>query len=526
MSYMTRMRSAIAGVTACAISAFVVLSTTTARADLLARMLDADGAGSTAPSADDLLAWAGPSEETSLPAILSVAVRAAPSLQQARIDIAVAEAQITETWIRNDYTIKAQALASKTNGGVIDGFPINGSENLTVGADVLRSLSTGAVIDIHAGTQYSDLEAGGIASVFASATWVDTVTASITQPLLKGRGRVLFDAPERKAQLNRDATVLANRLAAINVVQTIVSSYWDLVLAERQVAITEQSLDLARERLRVTEVQADGGKTARSEIPAVQQIIATRQEDVLNGQLAVLNASIALRRASGMPIGKGALGLHVASDLQIADVAWDLGALVEQGYAASPQLVQLAKQADGATVDIDVTENGLMPQLDLALQAGPTGDAGGFNNAFKGLVEFNSFTVGGSLTFSRTLSQWDVRGRSRELRTARQKIAVSAVDLRAQIADTISFSVAQLELAKRRVVLSQRAIDLANENIRIETDRFNLGRSTNFDVLNRLEDLRQAELRKAQAMVDWHKAEVVVESLTGQLLPRFGIAVD
>ncbi len=73
---------------------------------------------------------------------------------------------------------------------------------------------------------------------------------------------------------------------------------------------------------------------------------------------------------------------------------------------------------------------------------------------------------------------------------------------------------------------SQRAIDLANDNIRIETDRFNLGRSTNFDVLNRLEDLRQAELRKAQAMTDWHKAEVVVQGLTGELLPRYGIAVD
>jgi outer membrane protein TolC len=75
-------------------------------------------------------------------------------------------------------------------------------------------------------------------------------------------------------------------------------------------------------------------------------------------------------------------------------------------------------------------------------------------------------------------------------------------------------------------VLSQRAIDLANENIRVETDRFNLGKSTNFDVLNRQEELRQAELRKAQALIDWHKSETVVLALTGELLPTFGITVD
>ena len=57
-------------------------------------------------------------------------------------------------------------------------------------------------------------------------------------------------------------------------------------------------------------------------------------------------------------------------------------------------------------------------------------------------------------------------------------------------------------------------------------DRFNLGKSTNFDVLNRLEELRQAELRKAQAMIDWHKAEAVVQSLTGQILPAYGITLD
>jgi outer membrane protein TolC len=497
-----------------------------ARADYLAYLLDANGAGSEPDAAADLLEWAGPSEDSTLPAILAVAVKAAPPLQQARIDIAVAEAQISETWIRNDYLIKAQVAASKTNGGVIDGFPIDGSKSVSAGVDVVRSLSTGATVDVHAGTQYTDLEASGAASVFASAEWIDSVTASITQPLFKGRGHELFDATESKAVLNRDVTVLANRLAAIQVVQTIVSSYWDLVLAERQVAITQQSLDLARERLRVTQVQAQGGKTAPSEIPAVEQIIATRQEDVLNGELAVLSASIALRRAAGMPIGRGALGLRVASDVDIESATWDLGALTERAYAASPQLAELAKQGASATIDIEVTENGLMPQLDLALQAGPTGQAGGFVNAGKGLVELNQFTVGGSLTFSRSLSQWDVKGRSRELRTAREKIAVTAIDIRAQIADAMATAVSQLELAKRRVTLSQRAIDLANDNIRIETDRFNLGRSTNFDVLNRLEDLRQAQLRKTQAMIDWHKAQVVVTSLTGDLLPMYGIAVE
>src|SRR6185436_2656422 len=149
-----------------------------------------------------------------------------------------------------------------------------------------------------------------------------------------------------------------------------------------------------------------------------------------------------------------------------------------------------------------------------------------FGTAAKNLVKLNELAAQGTLTFQQGLSRDDVKGRSRELRGQREKLRVNAQDVRQQIAQAMSGAIAQIELAKRRVVLSQRAIDLAIENIRIETDRFNLGKSTNFDVLNRVEEQRQAELRKAQALIDWHKAETVVQMLTGDLLPAFGITVE
>jgi outer membrane protein TolC len=336
----------------------------------------------------------------------------------------------------------------------------------------------------------------------------------------------VFDANEAKAKASRDVAVLARRLAAIQAVQNVISAYWDLVLAERTVAITEQSLDLARERLRVTQIGADGGKVPRSEIPAVLQIIATREEDVLNGELSVLNSAIAVRRTAGMPIGAGEMGLRVATDLEPKDQTLELGSLVERAYAASPELAQLASQDASATLDVVVAENGLLPQLDAALQAGPTGTSNTFPDSWQNLTELKTFTITGTLSFSEAIGNHLASGKLHEARETRRKLTVNAFDIRAQIAQTMTRAVAQLELARRRVILSQRAIDLANENIKIETDRFNLGKSTNFDVLNRLEDLRQAELRKTQALIDWRKAEVVVQALTGDVLPIYGISLD
>jgi outer membrane protein TolC len=484
-----------------------------------------------------LIQWAGEPRPITLPELLQLTVRQAPSLQSAKLDIAIAEARIEQTWARNDWLLAAQLTGSRFTSTTSKDVRVDGT------ADLSRALPTGGTIDLHAGTVYEYARNPGSSFTFTvpqlggqpitittatsrGTTWTTDVSGSITQPLLRNRGRELFEANEVRATLARDVAVLARRLAAIQTVSAVISAYWDLVLAEQTVAITQGSLDLARERLRVTQIGADGGKVPRSEIPAVLQIIATREEDVLNGELGVLNASIVLRRSAGMPIGAGELGLRVATDLATQDKPIELAPLVERALAASPELAQLAKQDQSATIDIAVAENGLLPQLDAALKVGPTGISDNFGDAAGNLAKFDALAIQGSLTFSQSLGRHDALGRTREQRELKQKLAVNAVDIRAQIAQTMSRAVAQLELARRRVTLSQRAIALANENVKIETDRFNLGKATNFDVLNRLEELRQGELRQAQALIDWHKAEVVIQSLTGDLLPTYGLTVD
>jgi outer membrane protein TolC len=520
----------------------VLFASTTARADLLPRVLfqPADPTGTGAPpqpapqppptetELDDLSNWAGPAKQTSLPELLNVSVQQSPALQNARIDIAIAEARIQQTYARDDWQIRAQGIGSST-AGQINGQDLDHSYTFTGNIDLFRVLPTGGTITFHAGTDYQNLEFSDdtVNQLFGGGSfWTHEVTAGISQPLLRGRGRALYDARERIATLTRDASVLARRQAAIATVQSIVAAYWDLVLAERQVAITLSSLQLARERLRITQIGNQGGKVPRSEIPAVQQIIATREEEVLGNELAVLDRSFTVRRAVGLPIGKGELGLRVGADLATRDAQFDLAALTERAYQASPELAQLAKQDKAATIEIEVTENGLLPQLDAALSLGPTGTAGRFETAAKNTALFKTLQINGSLTFQHSFGQENVRGLAREQREGRRKLMVNAFDLKQQIAQSMATAVAQLELARRRMVLSQRAIDLANENIKIETDRFNLGKSTNFDVLNRQEELRQAELRRVQAMIDWHKAESVVQALTGDILPSYGITVE
>ncbi|MEP6866567.1 MAG: TolC family protein, partial [Deltaproteobacteria bacterium] len=217
-----------------------------AHADVVARALDgADaGGGSAAAQAtqpteqeNDLIQWAGEPKAVTLPGLLQLAVQHAPALASAKLDIAVAEAQIAETWARHDWRLGAQLQYSKSGSQIFSGLALQGSTQAVASVDIGRVLPTGGTVDLKFDTNYSHTDASAI--IPESTYWVTDISGSITQPLLKGYGSDLYNAQERRATLSRDVAVLARRLTALQTISQVVSAYWDLVLAEQQVAITE-----------------------------------------------------------------------------------------------------------------------------------------------------------------------------------------------------------------------------------------------------------------------------------------------
>ena len=98
----------------------LVMSSGVAYADLTTRALDEAGAGPQPASVDNnLLSWAGPVKQTSLPDLLQIAVRQAPALQTAKLDIEIAEAQIQQTWSRRDWVFTAEAQAAWSGSGPV-----------------------------------------------------------------------------------------------------------------------------------------------------------------------------------------------------------------------------------------------------------------------------------------------------------------------------------------------------------------------------------------------------------------------
>jgi outer membrane protein TolC len=86
-------------------------------------------------------------------------------------------------------------------------------------------------------------------------------------------------------------------------------------------------------------------------------------------------------------------------------------------------------------------------------------------------------------------------------------------------------AVQRARAALASIALGDDAVDLANQNVVAEQTRFQLGKSTNFEVLRRQDELEQARLRQASAVADYLAAQADLDGLSGAILPRYRVVM-
>jgi outer membrane protein TolC len=82
-----------------------------------------------------------------------------------------------------------------------------------------------------------------------------------------------------------------------------------------------------------------------------------------------------------------------------------------------------------------------------------------------------------------------------------------------------------LQSGRTRVALSDKAIAVAEDNVRAERANFLAQRSTNFQVMQRQGELVDARLRRGRAVADYRSAVADLQYLSGTLLDAYRVHV-
>lgn len=471
-------------------------------------------------------------DELRLADVVAAAVRQSPELERARIDVDAARAALLRAEGIEDVHVgvRASGLAADTTADDPNGEVEQ--RRIALEASARRALSTGGTLGVTAATDRTHLvgiqrdENGTPVQSGVDRRYATELVVDLVQPLLRGAGKAAFEAPIREAARQRDAAALMREARARDLVVSLAQSYWEVAFSWRRLEIRKASLELAQQQLAYTEGAIRSEKVARSEALAVQQVIAIRQQDVIAAEQALYEQSVGLRTLGGLEIGPDAIAVKTEAlpgKIDAAEI--DLAAVVRGAFAHSPELGALEATRQAAEISAAAADNAAKSKLDLELAASLGGADTTLGKALSSAAGRPGYSVTASLTFDRAIERRTERGGQAAARAQVLAAKVAEREAQARLAVRATRAVQRARAALASIALGEEAIGLAEQNIAAEQKRFELGKSTNFEVLRRQDELEQARLRHAVAVADYLTARADLDGLSGAILPRYGIVM-
>ncbi len=495
------------------------------------------------------------SEELSLSEALNAALAENIDLSTALMDVEVSESSVMSAQGAFDVVITAGIAGSiqeSTPRGSV--FIFNtGTRTLSGYFGVGRQLETGGRIDLRFDVQrsLSDQPLSFIQPELGSTTlaaYQITPRLTFTHPLLRGVGIKYNKVQIERARLAATQAESQAQVTAQNTVRDLVSAYWDLLFASRDLANKHRSVELAKAQLERTRAQVNAGRLAPVDLKAVEQALATREQEVILAENTLLDASLNMRVLLGEDFeDRVMLGLDPSTDPErFEPEPVDIDASVDMAMQANPQVRQLQLALSSRRLDELEAANQRLVQLDFTGTFSPQGRSvdtaadpstgtpqqrGSWGEAFRNFVNedvgrdgiFAEYTVSGALDLTWNVQNRTARGNHQRTLAEVRKAEAALEQVRQTITTSVIRAANGIRSAQKRMEVAEISVELAEENLRAEEARFNVGRSTSYDVLDRIDALQTAQSSALSARIEYLKARAQLQALTGEILPAYGL---
>jgi len=424
---------------------------------------------------------------------------------------------------RFDPNVTASASASRRQ--TESPLTAGGVEDLTItqtqaSASVTQVMPTGTAVQAQVSHQRTFQDG----DVTRSDQHEVRVGLTVTQALLRGFGPDVNLATLRQARLDTRASEYELRGVAEALVARVEETFWSYALAVRSIKIFQDSVDLAAKQLAETQERVRVGKLAASELSAAQAELARRQEDLINARSDMEKARLELLRLIS-PQTENLLGRQLElldEPVMDQEKLGDVEDHVRLALRMRPELNQARLQVRRGDLEVIRTASGLLPRLDAFIQLGKSGLAGGFTDSVRQFNGDNYDALVG-LNFEYPPVNREARANHRAAMLSREQAAEAVANLEQLVEVDVRNAIIEVNRAREQVAATRATREFRAETLRVESERFKVGKTTSFQVAQAQRDLVASEIAEVQAIVTYRNALVELYRLEGSLLLRRGI---
>ena len=343
-----------------------------------------------------------------------------------------------------------------------------------------------------------------------------------TQPLLAGRSIDNQRASLQTQQLQGQITEIQLAAQIANIVDQVRIRYWNLRAAIEQIEIQRRSLERAQELLAENELRVQLGSMAQIQVVQAESQVAAAEQALLNAEVQWRNAELALKSVliGGADDPLLFQTLNPTELPTLREQAVDIQAALELALRERTDLRQQRFQLEQSAIDLDVTNNERLPDLNLTASyslAGVGGNQfdrsglggapvlineGGYGDAFTDITQFDTPTWNVSMNFSYPIGMGGQRASSEraKLQFEQTQLAIRAQEL--AVVTEVTDAGLSVNDTRLQYDAAQRSRELAEENAIAAVTRFNAGVATNFEVGEANDDLTSARLSELRALIN------------------------
>jgi outer membrane protein TolC len=343
---------------------------------------------------------------------------------------------------------------------------------------------------------------------------------TFTQPLLRDFGIAVSTAPIRRAQNAEEIARQQLLQTILNTVFAVQQGYWELVFRLQDLGVKREAQKLAEDFLAENKLRVQLGALAPVELVQSETQVKQREGDVITAEAAVGEAEDVLKETLNIPERLGTWRILVQPTdtppfVPITDISID--EKVAFALQHRPDVVQSQLTVASQETARDVALNQRLPQLNLGGMARTSGFGGNLGKATTELGTAEGYNWDVSLTFSYPLGN---RAANNGLQQQNLLLKQARIDQR-KVEQTVSRQILQtvrnLETASKQVEVTRAATVLARSQLDVEQEKFRLGLSTSFNVLQLQNQLTAARSNEIRALSDYNEALGRLDQITGTL---------
>lgn len=325
---------------------------------------------------------------------------------------------------------------------------------------------------------------------------------------------LLFDAGDRNFQLNAAranvAAAEASEVAAeFNVAYQVSQQYYAALAARESRSAALTALEEAQQNLRAASARVAAGAATRSDSLRAAIAVGNQQLNVLSAENDLQNANAALTRLVGSTFIVTAVDSDTGRVTPVAADSAELARLLDMSPALQSSRASLA----AARAAVRTSRTDYFPTVSLGY--GITDQNADAN------FDWGQGQTSRNKSFSLSVSVPLFNGLGRE--EAVQRASINEINARATLRDAqllaqqqLTQYLGQLRLAQARISIMQASLEAAQEDLRVQQQRYQLGASTQLELLTTQTQLNAARFNLINARYQVRIAKAQLEQLIGR----------